>query len=76
MEFVSDYKSIPKLIFHSGGIPRRSLGKTFGNYLTTGTDSIAGIFESKSLTLTIWYKQPLEIILQASKKDMIRPLEI
>ena len=37
---------------------------------------MGGIFESKSLTLTIWYKHPLEIILHAFKPEMIRPLGI
>ena len=54
----------------------RSLGKNFGNSLTRGTDSIGGISESKSFTLTIWYKHDLKIILKAFKIDMIRPVGI
>ena len=53
-------------------IPR----KVFGNSLTTGTDSIGGISEFRSWTLTILYRQPLEIILHAFRQEMIRPLGI
>ena len=35
---------------------------------------MGGFSESNSLTLTIWYKHHLEIILQAFRKEMIRPL--
>ena len=61
MRFVSGSKSMSKLISYSGGIPRRSLGKTSENSLTTGTESMGGISESRSWTLTIWYRQSLEI---------------
>ena len=67
MRFVSGSKSMPKSISHPRGIPGRSLGKTSGNSLTTGTDSVGGTSESRSWTLTLWYKHPLEIILQDFK---------
>ena len=37
---------------------------------------MGGIFESESWTVTMWYKNPLEIILHAFKEDTIQPLEI
>ena len=37
-----------------------------------GTDFVGGTLESKSLTLTMWYKNFLEIILQAFRKDIVR----
>ena len=76
MEFVSGIKSIPKSMSRLGGILERSLGKTYGNSPTSGTDSMGGISESKSWTLTIWYRQPLEIIFHAFSQEMIRPLRI
>ena len=77
MGFVSGSKSIPLLIFCLEEYRyERSLGKTFGNSLTTGTDSMGGILESKSWTLTIWYKYPVEIILQTFKQEMIGTLRI
>ncbi|PHU15338.1 hypothetical protein BC332_16543 [Capsicum chinense] len=39
MGLVSRRRSIPKLIFLSGGTPRRSSGNTSGNSLTTETNS-------------------------------------
>ena len=33
-----------------------------------------GILESKSWTLTIWSKHPLDITLQAFTQEMLRPL--
>ena len=48
-----------KSISHLRGTPRRSLGKTFGNSLTTGTESIEGVSHSRSLTLITWYKKTL-----------------
>ena len=53
MGFVSDNKSIPKSISRSEREPRKSLGKTSGNYLTIGTDSMGGMSESNSWTLSI-----------------------
>lgn len=41
-----------------------------------GTDSMGGILDFKSWILTIYYKYPLEIILQAFKQEMIQPLRI
>ena len=63
MGFVSGNKSIPKLISRSGGIQGRSLEKTSRISLTTRTESMGEISESKSWNLTIWYQHPLEIIL-------------
>ena len=76
MRFISCNKSIPKSISHSGGIPGISLGKTSGKSLTTGTDFMGGISESKSWTHTMWYKHPLEIILKDFEQEIIRPLGI
>ena len=76
MRFVCGIKSIPKMISHLGGVPRRSLDNTFGNFVTTGTISIGGLLESKSLILTIWYKHTFEIILQALRQDIIQSLGI
>ena len=74
MGFVSDKKSIPKSISHFRRITRRLLGKTSRNSLITRTHSIGGILESKSWSLIMWYKHPLEIILQDFKQEIIRPL--
>lgn len=52
-------RSIPKAISLSREIPRRSLGKTSGNLLTTGIDYSDRLLVLKSLTLTRWYKQTL-----------------
>ena len=71
MGLVSGSMSIPKQNTHSGGIRGRSLGKTSENYLTTGTNSMGGFLESKSLTLIIWYKHPFEIILQSIRQGII-----
>ena len=65
MGFVSTRESIPKSISHSGVILGRLFGKTSGNSLIMGTISMGGILESESLTLTIWYKNPLEVIFKA-----------
>ena len=53
MGLVSGRKSIQKLISRSEGIVGKSLGKTYGNYITMGTNSMGGFSESKSLTLTM-----------------------
>lgn len=71
MVFVSSRKSIPKSISHSGGIPGRPLGKTSRKPLTTRTNSMGGTSESKSLTITIVYKHPIEFILQIFRQEMI-----
>ena len=65
MGLVFNSKQIKKLISHTGGIMGRSLVMTSKNSLTMGTNSMRGFSEPKSLTLTIWYKHPFEIILQA-----------
>ena len=57
-------------------ILERSLGKTFKNSLIKGNDSLGGISESKSWTLYIWYKYPLDFILKDFQQEMIRPLGI
>ena len=72
----SGIKSIPKSISYLGGIQERSLGKKSRNSLTTGTNLMGGILESRSSTLTIWHRQPLEIIFHAFIQEMIRPLGI
>ena len=41
-----------------------------------GTDFVGGTLESKSLTLTMWYKHRLDIILQNFRQEMIQPLGI
>ena len=74
MGLVSGRKSIQKLISRSEGIVGKSLGKTYGNYLTMGTNSKGGFLESNSSTLTILYKHPFGI--QALIKEIIRPLRI
>ena len=76
MGLVSNSKSIPKSISHLGGILGRSFRKTSRNFLTTGTNSMGGFSESQSLTLTIWYRHPFKIILQALIQEIIRPLGI
>ena len=76
MGLVSGNKSMPNSISHSGGTLGRSLRNTYGNCLTTGTDSIEGVSYSRSLTLTTLYRQTLAIILQAFKQEIILPLGI
>ena len=76
MRFVLGRNSRPKSISRSDEIPGRSLGKTSGYSFTTGTSSVGGFSESKSLTLTILYKHPFEIILQALRQEIIQPLGI
>ena len=58
MRLGSGRKSIPG----SGRFSRILLEKTYKNSLTTGTNSMRGFSETKSLTFTIWYKHPFEII--------------
>ena len=60
MGFVSDSKSIPKSISHSGGILNKSLGKTFEKSFTTWIDSIGGMLGSRSLTLRKYGKNTLK----------------
>ena len=76
MGLVSSSNSIQKSIFHLGGIPGRYLGKTSGNSLTAGTYSMGGFSESKSLTFTMWYTHPLEIILKYFRQEILWPLGI
>ena len=72
MGFVSGNKAIQKTISHSGGLAGKTLQKTSKNSLTTGTNLMGGISESKCWTLSLWYKHSLEIILQAFNQEMIR----
>ena len=76
MVFLSGIKLMPKSISHLGGISGRSLGKTSRNSLTMGTDSMEGISESRSWTLTIWYIQPLRDHFACFRQDIIQPLGI
>ena len=52
-------------------VVKKLLGKTSGNSLTMGINSMERISETKYLTLTIWYKQPFEIILQALRQEIM-----
>ena len=53
MGLVSGSKSIQNLVSCSGGITRRLLGKASGNSLTTGTNTMKGFSESKTLKITM-----------------------
>ena len=76
MGLASGWKLIPKSVSCPGRIPGRSLGNIFENSLIIVTNSMGGFLESKSMTLTMWYKHPFEIILQDLRQEMIRPLGI
>ena len=68
MGFVTCSKSIQKSISCSGGISGISFGKSLENSQTMWTNLLE---EFRILNLTIWYKHPLLIILQAFNQEMI-----
>ena len=72
MIFVSGNKSILKSNSRSWKIKSKDLRK-FPHY---GDYSMGGTSKSNYFTKTIWYKHPLEIILQAFGQEMIQPLGI
>ena len=76
MGFISCNKSMPNSISLFVGIRGMPLRKTFGNSVTIRTYLIKWISHCRSLNLTKWYKQPLDIILQAFKQEIIWPFVI